>query len=128
MAFIAHHLAAGGPGPVDSNTFNRHIFIRSLDDKEESSKIEVCAQNITWISDTKILATEVGSSKELREREFANWLVDVEKKTKTRAEVPAHTQLFGLTQNGKSYVAIVYQPKEKTQQLATIDCESKKVT
>jgi RNA polymerase sigma factor (sigma-70 family) len=128
VAFIAHHIAGSGPGPVDPNTFDRHIFIRNLTDKDETSKIEICAQNITWTRDGKLLVTEVGSSKQLREREFTNWLVDVEKKQKTRLEVPAHTQLFGMTPNGKSYLAVTYQPKDKAQQLSMIDCESKKVT
>jgi RNA polymerase sigma factor (sigma-70 family) len=128
VAFIANEMSKIGEGPQDVNTFHRHVFIRSLTDKDETSKIDITAQNISWAPDGKLLVTEVATSKELRNCEFTNWVVDVEKKEKTRLEMPASTQVFAVTPDGKSFVAVTYQPAEKTQQLSLIDRESKKVT
>ncbi len=128
VALIAHEFPKPGAGPRDPNSFKRHVFVRSLADNDDTARIDVCAQNISWTPEGKLVVSEVTSSKELRERAFANWLVDVEKKEKTRLDVPAATQVFALTPDGKSFVAVTYQPAEKTQQLSLIDREDKKVT
>jgi Tol biopolymer transport system component len=124
VAFIAHE------SPPFDRDFNylRSVFVHGLGGKGEGIKLEITAQNLAWTPDGKLLAVEAASSKDVSERKFTTWLVDVGTKEKSRIELPEGTQVFAATPDGKSFIATTYDAAEKKIHLASISRDGKNTT
>ena len=100
VAFIAHD-------DSDENVV-RHVFVRDTDGKGNGFKVAINALNVAWTPDGKaLLAAEFVEAKELKDARFDNWLVNVGTKEKTHLDLPRLVQAFGMTPDGKSFVAAV---------------------
>jgi dipeptidyl aminopeptidase/acylaminoacyl peptidase len=106
----------------------RSAYVRDVEGKGDGTKFEILAQNITWTSDGKLLAVEAASMKDVRDRKFTTWLVDVGTKEKTKIDLPEGAQVFAATPDGKSFIAVTFDATEKKQHLSSISRDGKKVT
>lgn len=121
VAFIAN-----GRRPIDKDgTYLRHVFIRNLEGKADGIKLEVKAQNIMWTPDGKLVAVEAASFRDVRDRKFTTWLVNVATKEKSRLELPESTQVLAATPDGKSFIALTLDSAEKKLYLTKVSQDGK---
>lgn len=106
----------------------RSVLVSKLDGKGEDQTFEIKGQNLTWTPDGKLLVVEAASMKDARERKFTTWLVDVGTQEKTRLEVPETAQIYCVTPDGKSYIAMTYEFDKKQFHLVSVSRDGKKVT
>jgi hypothetical protein len=125
VAFVALERADLGGGQVG---YLRTVYVCGLAGKGDGTKIEIAAQNLAWTPDGKLLVVEAASPKDARERKFTTWLVDAGTKEKTKIDLPAGTQVFAATPDGKSLIAVTYDATEKKQHLASFTRDGKKPT
>jgi Tol biopolymer transport system component len=109
------------PPADDDGNLSRHVFVRDADGKDAGFKIALTALNVAWTPDGKgLLATELRLAKELKDAGFANILVDVATKKETRLDLPKAAQVYGMTPDGKSFVAVLNDFEARKIHLALI--------
>jgi Tol biopolymer transport system component len=106
----------------------RYILIRDIEGKSNETKLDVKAQNMAWTTDGKLLVVEIESNKDLKDRKFITWLVDVATKNKTRLDLPESAQAFALTPDGKTFIASTKGATEKKLHLSLISRDVNKIT
>ncbi len=128
VAFIATESVSNGIGNPGQLTRVRSVLVHELGGKGQGTKIEIAAQNLAWTPEGKLLAVEAASMKDVSDRKFTTWLVDIGTKEKTKIDLPEGAQVFAATPDGKSFIAVTYDAAEKKLHLAAITRDGKKVT
>jgi Tol biopolymer transport system component len=94
----------------DGNIINRHVLVRAVDGKDPGFKVAINAMTVSWTPDGKGLVVN----------------------EQTRLDLPKWAQAFGVTQDGKSVVAAVYDvdfdARKVKVHLALISRDGKKTT
>jgi Tol biopolymer transport system component len=126
---VAFTVNGNPPADEDGNIINQHVFVRAVDSKDPGFKVAINALNVAWTPDGKGLVV-AGSrpAKELKDRGFDTWLVDVVTKEQTRLDLSRWAHAFGMTQDGKSVVAALYDLDVGKIHLALSSRDGKNIT
>jgi Tol biopolymer transport system component len=116
------------PTDKDGN-HRRHVFVRDVDGNGPGFKVAINALSVAWTSDGKgLVAPELLPAKEIKDVAISTWLVDVATKGKTRLDLPKLAHPFGVTPDGKSFIATVYDLDARKIHLGLISRDGKQVT
>src|SRR5260370_1012099 len=125
VAFAANE----NPPTDEEGNLRRHVVVRNLNGKDRWFKININASNLFWTPDGKsLVAAELLPAKEIKNRGVAVWLVDVSTKEKTQLELPRWALPYGMTPDGKSFVAALFDIDARTIHLALISRDGKNVS
>src|SRR6266481_6726170 len=111
IACTAYGALADNENPItdDQGNLRRHVVICDLNRKDRWSKININASKVFWTPDGKnLVAVELLPGKQIKDRGVAVWWVDVNAKEKTQLELPRWTVPSGMTPDGKSFVAALF--------------------
>jgi Tol biopolymer transport system component len=100
--------------------FLHNVFVCQPDGADEGHALGINGQNLAWTPEGKLLVVEAASMKDVRDRKFTTWLVDVGTQEKTKLDVPETAQVFCVTPDGKSFIASTYDFDKKQFHLVSI--------
>jgi Tol biopolymer transport system component len=117
------------PPTDEEGNLRRHVLVCDLNGKDRWIKIPINAQNVFWTPDGKnLIASELLPGKQIKDRGIAAWSVDVKTKEKTQLELPRWALPSGMTPDGKSFVAALFDIDARKIHLVLISRDGKNVS
>jgi RNA polymerase sigma factor (sigma-70 family) len=107
----------------------RHIYYRDVDGKTPGVKVELNAVSLAWEPDGRsLIVTEMPPFKDIKEAAFIVWRLDVTTKEKTKLDLPKLAFVYGVTPDGKAFLATLHDVEALKIHLAMISRDGKEVT
>ncbi|HLN33246.1 MAG TPA: M56 family metallopeptidase [Gemmataceae bacterium] len=105
------------------------VSIRPLDGQGAEFRPSINPLNMAWTPDGKgLIVAELIPAKELKDSGFTTWLVDPSTKKQIKLDLPRWANAFGMTPDGKSYVAAVYDIDARKIHVALVSRDGKSIT